>query len=79
MSTPIRSFKPLSLKRQPQAVMGHFAHGFKWKNGRIQTCRSTPFQWFLGDLPSGIYLLKLSEIAPQGGRTVPPVRVIKTQ
>ncbi len=40
---------------------------------------STPFQWFLGDLPSGVYLLKLSEIGPQGGRAVPPVRVIKTQ
>ena len=42
--------------------MGHFAHGFKWENGRIQPSVATPFQWFLGDLPSGIYLLKLSEI-----------------
>ena len=49
------------------------------KRSHSQPAVATPFQWFLGDLPSGIYLLKLSEIAPQGGRTVPPVRVIKTQ
>lgn len=51
-------------------------------NGKMAAFKpavATPFQWFLGDIPPGVYLLKLTEIAPQGGRTLPPVRVIKTQ